>query len=297
MIKRISVIFFGFLSIIVLLDSCKHQFKAVSVNHQNSLLWQISKTGEPTSYMFGTMHMINKSYYDFSDNLKSIIKSSDAVIMELAGMPNPIQAMLLMTNKSGTLKDIFTTEQWQIILDFYKKEFDMSETKFINTYNAFKPFFLFQSLTQAYFGNDAESYDLDIMQLTREKDIELIGLETIQQQVGFFDSIPNIEMAKMIIESLKTYKKDLLEFEKLQSFYSEEKIDELLPLMKEQSPEFMKYEDLFLTNRNKNWIPKIKEAIAVKSCFIAVGAAHLFDQEGLISLLKKEGYTVTPIEK
>ena len=297
MTKRISFIFFTVLLGVSIFNSCNQQFKPVVVDHQNSLLWQISKPGTPTSYMFGTMHMINKEFYNFSRNIKVIVKSSDAVIMELGGMPNPIQAMLLMTNKKGTLKDIFSTEQWQTILNFYKKEFDMTETKFVKTYNSFKPFFLFQSLTQAYFDKDAESYDLDIMQLTREQNIALIGLETIEEQVGFFDAIPNDEMATMIIESLKTYKEDIAEFEKLQQLYGDEKVDELIPLMKEQSPEFMKYEDLFLNNRNKKWIPIIKEKINSKSCFIAVGAAHLFENNGLIALLKAEGYTIKPIQK
>ena len=64
-----------------------------------------------------------------------------------------------------------------------------------------------------------------------------------------------------------------------------------------QSPEFLKYEDLFLTDRNKNWIPKLKENLSERSCFIAVGAAHLFGESGLISLLEFEGYTVTPLKK
>ena len=32
-----------------------------------------------------------------------------------------------------------------------------------------------------------------------------------------------------------------------------------------------------------------------KSCFIAVGAGHLAGENGLINLLKKQGYTVEPI--
>lgn len=285
------------LAITSIFPACQNQFKAKPLQHQNSLFWQISKDNEPVSYLYGTMHMINKEFYSFSPNMATCIKQSDAVIMELGSMPNPIQALLLMTIKDGTLKNIFSPSQWQELLKFYQQEFGMSESKFISTYNTFKPFFLFQSLTQAYFEKDAESYDLNIMQTARENNIELIGLETIQQQVGFFDQIPNSEMAKMIMESLKTYQEDLEQFKLLQTFYSEEKIDKLLPLMKEQSPEFLKYEDLFLTDRNKNWIPELKKNLSKKSCFIAVGAAHLFDKNGLISLLKLEGYTVIPIKK
>lgn len=294
-------VFFKIISLSLLIvfafSACQNQFKASPINHQNSLFWQISKRGEPTSYMYGTMHMINKEFYEFNSNMTACIKQSDVVVMELGGMPNPIQTMLLITLRNGSLKDIFSNKQWQELLKFYKQEFGMDESKFISTYNRFKPFFLFQSLTQAYFEKDAESYDLNIMKIAKENNIELIGLETIQQQIGFFDQIPNSEMAKMILEGLKSYKEDLEEFKTLQTLYSEEKIDKMIPLMKEQSPEFLKYEDLFLTDRNKNWIPDLKEILSKKSCFIAVGAAHLFDKKGLISLLKLEGYTLTPIEK
>jgi len=296
MIKKITVLFLSIISV-ALLNSCRNQFKPEFKSNNNSLLWQISKKGSPTSYMYGTMHMINKEYYHFSSNLKSIIEASDAVIMELGAMPNPIQAMLLMTNKNGTVKDLFSAEEWQIILDFYKKEFNISENHFVKTYNSFKPFFLLQSLTQAYFRADAESYDLNIMQLAKELDKELIGLETLEQQIRFFDTIPDSEMADLIIESILNYEEDKLDFMELEQLYSSENIDKLIPLMKDQSPEFYKYEHIFLTNRNVAWIPKLNTLLSEKTCFIAVGAAHLFDKNGLISLLKQEDYKVLPVKK
>lgn len=50
-----------------------------------------------------------------------------------------------------------------------------------------------------------------------------------------------------------------------------------------------------LTDRNYNWMKVIPGIIKEKSAFIAVGAVHLGGEEGLINLLKKEGYTVEPI--
>ena len=50
-----------------------------------------------------------------------------------------------------------------------------------------------------------------------------------------------------------------------------------------------------LTDRNYNWMKIIPGIIKEKSTFIAVGAVHLGGEEGLINLLKKEGYTMEPI--
>ncbi len=59
--------------------------------------------------------------------------------------------------------------------------------------------------------------------------------------------------------------------------------------------EISDYSDLLLTNRNKKWIPEIIEQAKLKPTFFAVGAAHLGNDVGVINLLRKQGYTVTPV--
>jgi hypothetical protein len=55
-------------------------------------------------------------------------------------------------------------------------------------------------------------------------------------------------------------------------------------------------EKIFIDDRNKKWIPQIRESLASKRTFIAVGAGHLGGPNGLIRLLEKEGYTLSPVE-
>ncbi|MEL6561277.1 MAG: TraB/GumN family protein [Bacteroidota bacterium] len=43
-------------------------------------------------------------------------------------------------------------------------------------------------------------------------------------------------------------------------------------------------------------MPKIGEISAEKSTFYGVGAGHLPGENGVISLLKKAGYQVTPVK-
>ena len=81
----------------------------------------------------------------------------------------------------------------------------------------------------------------------------------------------------------------------MMKFYADQKVDKLIPLMEKQSPEFMEFSDIFLYDRNKAWIPKIKNEMETKQCFIAVGAGHLFGDGGLIDLLEKEGLKLTAI--
>ena len=51
----------------------------------------------------------------------------------------------------------------------------------------------------------------------------------------------------------------------------------------------------FYTARNLEWIPKIDKMINANPSFIAIGVAHLEGDQGILSLLKGRGYTLTPV--
>jgi uncharacterized protein YbaP (TraB family) len=267
----------------------------IEVKNGNTLLWKIEGKNSKPSYLFGTMHMINEEFYHFSNNLTQRIVASEAIIMEMGGMPNPLTTFQAMSLDSGKVHDYFTKDQLIELLAFMDTVMGISPQEFDQTYGAMKPFFILQTLSQNYFDASAKSYDLTIMSLAAEKNIPLIGLETIEEQLGFFDEIPMASMAEMILETIRNQEEEKENTLKLMEFYSKEKVDKLIPLLEKQSVEIMNFEDVFLYNRNKAWVPKIEKEIKNKACFVAVGAAHLFGKKGLIELLRAAGYTLTPI--
>jgi len=273
------------------------QYEDIIVKNGNSLLWKLEKDGHQTSYIFGTIHMINESYFNITPHLQHIIENSDQVIMEIGGQPNPLVALNLMTLKDETIADYFTKTELAELVEFMDTKLGISPQQFQMTYTKMKPFLILQTITQGFFTENPKSYDLSIMQMSQEKNIPLIGFETMEQQLGFFDLIPNKDIANMIMTSVNNFEQEKAGTEKLMKLYSKEQVDKFIPLMKDQSPEFMEFEDVFLTNRNKAWIPKIIEESKTKSCFIGVGAAHLFEANGVIQLLKDNGFTITPIKK
>jgi len=265
------------------------------LQNEKSLLWKISGENMPTSYMYGTMHMIDPEYYNFTDNMRNKIGASEAIIMEVGGMPNPLEAMAMMSLDSGDVRDYFTPDQMKTVVEFFDKKMDTDPKSFYQLYGNMKPFFIMQSISQKHFSDDAQSYDMEIMSIAAQKDIPLVGLETVTEQLSFFDEIPKEDMAAMIISSIENFDKEDKEMKKMMKIYASEKVNKLIPLINKQSPEFMEYEDVFLTNRNKNWIPKLMTEMKDKKCFMAVGAAHLFGDNGLIELLQSEGLQVEAV--
>lgn len=62
-------------------------------------------------------------------------------------------------------------------------------------------------------------------------------------------------------------------------------------------PRFMNLdgEEKLLKRRNANWITKMPELMLQQPVFFAVGAGHLGQAHGIISLLRKNGFSVNPV--
>jgi uncharacterized protein YbaP (TraB family) len=63
-----------------------------------------------------------------------------------------------------------------------------------------------------------------------------------------------------------------------------------------EEDEIENFEQDFLITRNLNWIPIIVDLTKKSSCFIAVGAGHLAGENGLIRLLRNQGFSVKPLK-
>jgi uncharacterized protein YbaP (TraB family) len=53
--------------------------------------------------------------------------------------------------------------------------------------------------------------------------------------------------------------------------------------------------NLLLYDRNKKWVDSLNLILPSRSILIAVGAAHLPGENGLINLLRRKGFELTPI--
>lgn len=264
---------------------------------QSSLLWKIEGQDIPKgSYLFGTMHLIEKNYFIFPDKLEKLVKKSDQLVMELAGMPNQLEALNLVQLKEGSFFDYFTPEQTDTILQWAKTEMKMSEAGFRASMTKMKPFVVVQMATQMHFMGKTESYEMTFEKIARENNVTILGLETLEQQMAIFDNLSKEQQTEMVMEGIRNMEKSLQQTEQMQKLYSGQNVDSLFLMIQEEGETITEEMSDFLDKRNKNWVPQIKEMIKEKKTFIAVGAGHLGGPNGVIRLLEKEGYTLTPVK-
>jgi uncharacterized protein YbaP (TraB family) len=268
-----------------------------STERTSSLLWEISgKKVKSPSYIFGTMHLIPKDQFLFPESLQEKVKNSDLLVMEIGGLSEQMKGMHLMMLEEGELFDFFSEEQADSIYDYSEENLGYTEEQLNTMFGKMKPFVLIQLMTKNAFGESPASYEMSLEKIAKEKEMPVEGLETIEEQIALFDSIPMEDQVEMVMSSLRNADSSAAETQKLINAYLEQDIDALHHYMQQSESNIETFEDDFLNKRNENWIPQIKKFVKKNKTFIAVGAGHLGGEKGVIELLRKEGYTLTPVD-
>ncbi len=265
---------------------------------ESSLLWEITgKKVKSPSYLMGTMHLIPKDKFYFPEAWKEKLVSTDLLVMEIGGISEQMSVASLLFLKEGNLFDHFSQPQKDTLFQFLSAEMDYDSTTVKKQFGRMKPFALLQIITQSQFGEAPESYELTLELLAKEHKMEIAGLETAEQQMAIFDDMTISDQVEMVMASVRTSDQSATETNRLIEAFLSQDMDKLYEFMTEgEDSGLMSYEDELLTNRNIAWIPKIKKFIKKQPTFIAVGAGHLGGPQGVIELLRKEGYTLTPVK-
>ncbi len=261
-----------------------------------SIFWKIStEGGESVSYLFGTIHLIDKDLFVLPETVKKQLKQSDKVFLELDDLANTVSAMKLALLKEGKMTDMLSQAQKDSVYGYVEGEFGMDSISFEKLYGKFKPFFFAQLGMMKMLAN-SESYDKTFGKIADENDIDVIGLETMEEQVSFFDAMP-IELQKEMVMQTVRNKSDAEElWKEMQLSYLNQDIEKIAE-MDNSSHEMKTYmETVLMKNRNEKWIYELIESLDEGHVFIGVGAAHLVGEFGLIQLLRENGYILEPIE-
>ncbi len=305
--RYLSVLFFLTFSFSFLSAQSKKAKQEIPERLDNSLLWELNGKGIKKSYIYGTIHMISEKDFFLTDATMKAVGKSKRLVMEIdmsQGMKTGMELLMLAPMKGGkTLKDLISEEDYSLVKNYFTEETQNSEVKLIpfEMIEKWKPMLLQSFLYQDMIEGPIKAYEMEFVNIGNENKMEFGGLETVQDQVNVFEKIPYKDQAKALVDLISQIKKGddsgKAEFSKLVDLYKAQDIEGMVEISNEQYFEEMENgEEELLTNRNKNWIPKIKEFSKKKKTFYAVGAAHLGGPNGIIRLLMQEGYTLKPIK-
>jgi uncharacterized protein YbaP (TraB family) len=266
--------------------------KEPKTNH--SLLWKISGNGlSKPSYLFGTLHIICQSDYVWTDAMQKALTDTRKVALEMDMDDPTLQAQMasgLMLTNGKTLKDFYTAANYKKLND-YASQNDIP----LQMLQAFKPFALMSFLySKVVACSVPSSYEGNITDIAHQQQKEIVGLESVQDQMNAIESMSEDSTAQSVLDMVEHLDSFKVQYNQMLTLYKTQSLPELYQLILE-SPDYKDDLNTLLFDRNAKWIPEIETLAKAQSTFVAVGAGHLWGDKGVIALLRKKGYTVIPV--
>lgn len=263
-------------------------------SQEKSLLWKISGNGlKQDSYLFGTIHVICKGDFLMDERIQKAFDKIQSLVMELdMSDPQLAQSMQQQSLNPGmkNIQSELSEEDAKILDSFFTQNYGVGLAQI----GILKPFVLSSmALLKTLPCTEVESYENYFTAKAKESGKTVVGLESVEIQVGIFDQIPTSIQIQELVKMISGGTSEA-EFDKLVDTYTSQDVEGLFLFMTSEG--MMKdYRETILDRRNISWIPTLQERMKKESLFVAVGAGHLGGESGVISLLKKAGYQVEAV--
>lgn len=292
-----------FLLAIIFSCSTQHTLKK---NYEKSLLWKVSGNGlTESSYLFGTYHLLGDKFLSEVPETQQPFAEAKGVVVELvldsAKMMTVMMQKAIMRDKK--ISTLLSAEDFnrvdsalRAVSGYSLKMFDMFKpaqvTMMLSLMQAQK---LNADSLKKYAGTPL---DIHFANAGKKTGKTVTPLETMEQQTDMlFNHFSVEEQARQLVENVKQGELTTKASTDMTKLYFQKDLDGLWTLMKSFPEDLSGNMDYMLKDRNVNWVKVLPELMKSGSQFIAVGAGHLPGDNGLIILLREQGYTVTPVTK
>ncbi|HKK75065.1 MAG TPA: TraB/GumN family protein [Saprospiraceae bacterium] len=262
-------------------------------NRKNSLLWRIAIKGGPPSFVFGTIHV--KADFAF-ENLEPVLQALDscqAFAAELSledAARHPSLAAAVFATPDNHLPTVLSEKKYEKIRALLKRATNMD----INQLVRLRPMLMMNILDEAFMPKAGQSEALDafLWNQAKAKEKNIYGLETVESQAQLMQDMDPKEELAAFLHQVKNISKSRRQIKKTINWYREGNIWQLY---QSTYRSLGKWRYVLLKKRNHTMANRIVEISAERTVFAAVGAAHLAGKEGVLALLKREGYSVSPV--
>ncbi|UIP05827.1 TraB/GumN family protein [Erythrobacter sp. SDW2] len=263
-------------------------------------LWKVADA-DTTIYLFGTVHVLPDGKNWFTPTIETALDSSDMLVTEIPSGPETDARTLQLVNELGmlpegtTLRSLMTEEQRANYeaalggLGVPPEAFDAYEPWLATINLSILPLIL-------------QGYQIDkgveeVLEVEADKAIERGALETIEFQMGIFDSGSLQDQLAYLDTAASDVDKVTPMLNAMVDEWIEGDADGLAAIMNESLAETPAMAETLLYNRNANWAEWIEARLEQPgTVFVAVGAGHLAGERSVQDYLAQRGITTDRVQ-
>ena len=261
-------------------------------------LWVV-KDADTTIYLFGTVHVLKPGLSWFDEGIKAAFDKSDELVLEMVEPDNATMQGLVMKTALNPTGPTLTEKLPADKRDAYARALgDVGVPA--PALDRFDPWFAAVTLSLAglpKLGYDpASGAERTLAGAAKAANKQVIGLETAEQQLGYFDGLPEPLQIKFLVSTIDDYPKMGAELDKMVASWSAGDPEALGRVMNEELSDTPEIAKVLLADRNARWAEWIGKRLEKPgTVFIAVGAGHLAGRDSVQAWLAKRKLTARRI--
>lgn len=275
-----------------------------------AMLWRITRQGLTPSYLFGTAHMTDPRLTTLSEATREAIDASRVVALEVADVSPTAMAEAIATTPSlmlftdGRRLDLLLSPEafGQVVEELDKARLPSDLARYFQPW-VVSMVMAVSACERARLESGKKVLDMVVAERAAAKDIPVVGLETIEDQLAASASVPMDEQVALLKAALSMADRADDLRETILQLYLKRQLGAALPLQQliaersgARGQTFRGFKAKLVEERNRRMRTHMLPLIAGGGAFIAVGGLHLPGESGLVALLRNVGYEVVPVE-
>lgn len=285
--------------------------QAAGVPNGSGLLWKVEKTGVPASFLFGTMHMSDPRVVRLPPAAEAAFAAASGLVIETTDVLDPARMTevmlthphLMMFTDGGTLPGLLSEEERALVEEgLQRRGISLAAVQ------KMKPWIIaaMASLPACEMARKAAGepvLDILLAHRAQERGIPLSGLEAMVDQLEAMASLPMHLHVRGLVDTLRLGDgvEDIMET--MIALYTAGEIATVWPFFRAVLPSgqgaedgYAAFQEAMIVARNRTMAEGARPHVEAGGAFVAVGALHLPGEEGLVELLRRDGYAVTRVE-
>lgn len=264
--------------------------------------WRIASRNGGEVTLLGSMHVLRKSDHPLPASIDALLERADSIVMEidLDDIDPAAQQRLIMSTavlpRDQTLADVIGA---QLYRDLERRAAELGVE--LELLERFEPWFLSitlldQGLSKFGFHGQygVEQYVLLAAQRTGK---DIVGLETLEFQIGIFDSQPASAQQAMLAQTLAELDEAETAMAEMAAAWRAGELDELSDELLAEFADFPGLYETLVTKRNAAWVETLERMLRDgEKHLVVVGALHLVGDDSLVELLTARGHAVERID-
>jgi len=260
--------------------------------------WRMAGPNGGEVTLLGSMHVLRPSDYPLPASINALLARADLIVMEMdlddldaAAQQRTILATAVLP-QGTVLADVLDADVYRLV-----QQEAGSIGIDVKLLERFEPWFLAitlldQGMRKLGFEGERGIEQYVVGEATRAGK-EIVGLETLEFQIGIFDSLPPRQQQAMLEQTLAELDEAATMLDAMVAAWRDGEIERLGDELYEDFDEFPGLYETLVTNRNEAWVPTLEKMLADgRKHLVVVGALHLVGPDSVIELLRSHGHDV-----